>query len=202
MTFTRRALLNSSVLLALAACSASPVPIDTFYRLEPVNASAASATLPGTVEVAPLRGEGVVNGRALLYRKSATELQQYSYHFWADTPATMLQRNLVDLLRGAKTFETVVTPDMRLDRAYEIIGTVRKLENDQSRGGSRAVMEIELGVRKVAGNAMLFLKVYSADVLVPESGMPAFIAGLSAAQAQIYSQFLADLAAAAVIQTR
>ena len=194
MNISRRALLTSSAALALTACAAAPVPVDTYYRLEPLSAAAVTATLKGTVEVAPLRGEGVVNGRALLYRKSATELQQYSYHFWADTPATMLQRSLVDMLRATKAFDAVVTPDMRLDRAYEIIGTVRKLENDQSRGGSRAVMEIELGVRKVAGNTVLLLKVYSAEAPVSGAGMPAVITALSAAQAQIYSQFLADFA--------
>jgi cholesterol transport system auxiliary component len=193
MNFARRAFLAGSVVTALAACSSAPVPIDTYYRLEPVSAAGVTASLKGTVEVAPLRGEGVVNGRALLYRKSPTELQQYSYHFWADTPATMLQRNLVDLLRATKTFDTVVTPDMRLDRAYEIIGTVRKLENDQTGDGSRAVIEIELGVRKVAGNVVMLLKVYSAEAPVSGSGMPAVITALSAAQAQIFNQFLADV---------
>jgi ABC-type uncharacterized transport system auxiliary subunit len=195
MNFSRRALLAGSTVMALAACSSAPVPIDTYYRLEPVSVAAVTANLKGTVEVAPLRGEGVVNGRALLYRKTSTALQQYSYHFWADTPATMLQRNLVDALRATKAFDSVVTPDMRLDRAYEVIGTVRKLENDQSRGDARAVMEIELGVRKVAGNAVLLLKVYSAEVPVSGTGIPAVITALSAAQAQIYNEFLADMAA-------
>jgi ABC-type uncharacterized transport system auxiliary subunit len=180
--------------MALVACSSAPVPVDTFYRLEQVSDLPNSTTRPGTVEVAPLRGEGVVNARAILFRKSATELQQYSYHFWAETPASMLQRNIVDALRQSKTFENAVTPDMRADRAFEVIGTLRKLEHDQTQSPARAQIEIELGLRRVTGNVLLTSKVYQASVAVGGAGMPAVVAALSAAQSQIIAQFLADLA--------
>ena len=105
----------------------------------------------------------------------------------------MLQRGLVDALRAAQIFEMVATPDMKLNRDYEVMGTLRKLENDLARGEGHAVVEVEMGVRKVSGNKVLILKVYNADVAVPGGSMPGVVAGFSAALGQIVGQFIADL---------
>jgi ABC-type uncharacterized transport system auxiliary subunit len=191
--FNRRSFLSLSVIALLAACSSDPVPTDTYYRLEPTAAPAprAGGPLPGLAEVAPLRGEGIVNGRAILFRRSATELQPYSYHFWADTPASMLQRQLIDTLRAAKVFENAALPEMRLNRDYEVVGTLRKLEIDATK--KRAIVEIELGVRKARGGQVLLLKVYSADVASSGDDVPAGVNGLSTGLAQIFAEFISDL---------
>ncbi len=191
---TRRSFGLGVATATLTACSAAPVPTDTYYRLVPTGSlpTRNGAPIKGTAEVAPIRGDGVVNARALLFRGAAGQLQQYSYQFWADTPASLLQRSLIDTLRAAKMFDTVAAPEMRLDRDYEIMGTLRKLEHDLQ-GSGHAVIEVELGVRKVIGNNVLLLKVYAADVAVAGSGMPAVVSACSAGLGQIFSQFLADL---------
>ncbi len=191
----RRALMLGVSAAALAACSSAPVPTDSYYRLTPSGAISprGSGPLKGIAEVTPIRGEGVVNARALLFRKSTSQLQQYSYHFWADAPAAMLQRALVDALRAARTFDTVAMPEMKLNRDYEVMGSLRKLENDISQGGGRAVVEMELGLRKVSGNKVLLLKVYTGDVAAAGSDMPAVVAAFSTAVGQILGQFVAEL---------
>jgi cholesterol transport system auxiliary component len=193
--FNRRSLLVSAAAAALGACAAAPVPTDTYYRLAPIVVAAprAGGPLKGIAEVAPVRGEGVVNARALLFRKSAAELQQYSYHFWADTPAAMLQRGLIDALRAAQAFDTVAAPEMRLNRDYEIMGTLRRLEHDLSDGDARAVLEVELGLRRVGDNTVMLLKTYAAELPVTGSGVPSVVAGLSAAFGDIVNRFVADL---------
>ena len=191
----RRSLLLGVSLAALTACSSSPVPTDSYYRLTPSGAPAprAGGPLKGIAEVTPIRGEGVVNARALLFRKSVSQLQQYSYHFWADTPAAMLQRALVDALRTARAFETVVMPELKANRDYEVMGSLRKLENDLLQGGGRAVVEVELGLRKVSGNKVLLLKVYTAEVAASGNEIPNLVAGFSTAVGQILGQFITDL---------
>ncbi|MDX2143996.1 MAG: ABC-type transport auxiliary lipoprotein family protein [Rhodospirillaceae bacterium] len=183
-----------AVVAAVAACSSAPVPIDTFYRLEPRSAPVARAGGPikGVAEVTPLRGEGVINERAILYRAGTSRLRQYSYHFWADTPAAMLQRDLIDALRNAKAFERVVTPELRLNRDYEISGTIRKLEHDVT-SGSRAVMEIELAVRKINGNQIVLMKTYSAELSASDDEVSAAVDGFAGALSQIIAAFIADL---------
>ncbi|MBL8629964.1 MAG: membrane integrity-associated transporter subunit PqiC [Rhodospirillaceae bacterium] len=190
---SRRSLISASAGLLLAACSSGPVPVDTYYRLEPATALSprTGGPIEGLAEVAPLRGEGIVNGRAILFRRSATELQPYSYHFWADTPASMLQRQLIDALRSAKAFDNTALPEMRLNRDYEIVGTLRKLELDARQ--SRAIIEIELGVRKARGGAAVLLKVYTADIPTGGDDVPSGVKGLSAGLSQICAEFIADL---------
>jgi ABC-type uncharacterized transport system auxiliary subunit len=192
---TRRTFGLGAATTVLAACSASPVPTDTYYSLTPpvTSSSRSGGPLKGIADVAPIRGDGVVNARALLFRGKQSQIQQYSYHFWADTPATMLQRSLVDALRAAQAFDMVATPDMRLTRDYEVMGTLRKLEHDLSQDGGRAVIEVELGVRKISGNKMLLLKVYTAGVAAPGGNMSGVVAACSAALGQILGQFIADL---------
>lgn len=192
---------RSVIALALTAatlvgCSSSPVPIDTYYRLEQGAAIAprAGGPLKGLAEVMPLRGEGVVNGRAILYRSAPSELRQYSYHFWADTPASMLQRDLIDALRSAQAFETIALPEMRMNRDYEVMGALRKLEHDVSGSNPRAIIELELAVRKTRGSQPLLLKVYKAEVPAAADGVSAAIPGFSTALDQIFTQFVADLA--------
>lgn len=195
MPFVNRrfVLLSGAAGFALAACSSAPVPVDTFYRLNTDAPALKSAVkLKGMAEVSPIRGEGVVNERALLFRPSMSELQQYSYHFWADTPASMLQRDLIDALRSAGVFDAVAMPEMRLNRDYEVMGTLRKLENDMTGGGNRAVVELELGVRQVRGNKILLLKVYNAEAAAA-GGMPELVSAFSAALGQIFGQFVGDL---------
>ncbi|MSO97256.1 MAG: hypothetical protein EXR11_03415 [Rhodospirillaceae bacterium] len=196
ITSTRRTFVTSLTATGLvASCSSAPVPTDTFYRLEPRSAppTRAGGPIKGIAEVAPLRGEGIINERAILYRSGAAELRQYSYHFWADTPAAMLQRALIDALRSARAFDTIVNPEMRLNRDYEISGTIRKLEHDVTSGGSRSVMEVELGVRKVAGNQMALLKTYTAELSASGGQVDAAVAGFSGAVGQIFTSFITDL---------
>jgi cholesterol transport system auxiliary component len=191
--FHRRALLTASGAFILAACSADPVPVDTYYRLELAAAPQPrqGGPIPGIAEVVPLRGDGVVNGRAILFRRGPAELQPYSYHFWADTPADLVQGQLIDALRNANAFEKIASPEMRLNRDYEILGTLRKLEHNTPQ--STAVIELELTVRKVRGNTALWTKVYKAETPTKGDDVSSAVTGFSAALSQIIAEFVADL---------
>ncbi len=191
--FHRRALLAIGAASVLVACSADPVPTDTYYRLELPAGTAARTGGPiaGIAEVVPMRGNGVVNGRAILFRKGPAELQPYSYHFWADTPSDLVQRQLIDALRTAQAFEKIASPDMRLNREYEILGTLRKLEHNVPQG--TAVIELELTVRKVRGNTALWSKVYKADAPTKGDTVSDAVAAFSEGLGQIMAAFVTDL---------
>jgi len=134
--------------LAFSACSSDPVPTDSYYRLGTAASVSpiAGGPLPGTVEVPPLRAEGIVNDRAILYREGNVRLAQYSYHFWEKPPAALLQQSLIETLRKAEAFQTVATPELRLNREYELIGRVQRFEHIM---GSGAVsVQIEFALRR------------------------------------------------------
>ncbi len=200
LDLTRRRWLQAGAalgLLTLAACSSDPVPRDTFYRLGPpaVPAARAGGPITGVAEVPPFRAAGIVSERAILFRDSPDQLQQYTYHAWAEPPALMLQRSLIGVLRQAQAFGTVATPDMRPDRDYELRGDLRQLEHVRGAGRSTVAMEIELAVRRVRGNQQVLLKTYRAEEPVPDGSVGGAVAAFTRGLDSIYGAFLADLAA-------
>jgi len=189
---SRRGALISS--LALGACSAAPVPTDTFYRIVGANPPGRSGgPINGVIEVPALRGEGVINERAILYRVSDTQLRQYSYHFWADAPAAMIQGELIAALRKAEAFESVIKPEMKLNRDFELIGQIKKLEHDVAAGRSQAVVEIELAVRRVSGDAPVMMKTYAATATASGASVSAAVDAFGEAFGKIAADFVGDL---------
>lgn len=187
----------AAALLALAGCGSDPVPRDTFYRLgapAPV-AARAGGPIAGAIEVPPLRAAGIVNERAILYRDGPSTLAQYSYRDWVEAPALMLQRSLVEILRQAQAFESVVTPDMRLDRDYELRGELRQWEHVRIGGQSAVAIEIEISIRRVADNAQVLLKTYKASEAAQGATVDAAVAAFTRGMNGIYTALLTDLAA-------
>ena len=195
MTLSRRRAVAVLAMGALAACSSDPVPRDVFYRLgAPATAPArAGGPIAGTLEVAPLRSAGIVNERAILYREGATQLLQYSYHSWVEPPTAMLQRSLIEVLRTAQAFQNVVSPDMRLDRDYEIRGELKQWE--QVRATNTVAIDMEFTLRRVRDNQLLLLKSYRSDMPAAGEGIEAVTAAFTRGTDAIFAQMLADLAA-------
>jgi ABC-type uncharacterized transport system auxiliary subunit len=193
----RRVVLASALACAgLAACASDPVPRDTFYRLAPPAALSplAGGPIKGVLEVPPLRAAGAVNERAMLYREGPSQLAQYSYHAWIEPPTQMVQRSLIAALRQAEVFESIVSPEMRMDRDYELIGDLRQWEHVPA--DNVVAIQIEVGLRRVRGNQQVLLKTYQASERVSGGGMggvaDAFTRGMDA----IYKQIVGDLGAA------
>lgn len=182
--------------ILLTACSSPPVPTDTFYNLTSGQArvAPASESLGGILEVPRFRAEGVVNERAIVYRSSATEQRQYNYHYWAEPPAVMVQRSFIDALRRAQTFESVASPEMRADRDYELIGTLRRLEHITSSGAPKIAIELDVGLRRVRGNETLLMKTYSGERTAGR-GVAGAVESISATLDQLIGEVIADISA-------
>jgi ABC-type uncharacterized transport system auxiliary subunit len=191
----RRLLVLGASSAALAACASDPLPRDSFYRLGAPAAPQARAGGPikGVLEVPPLRAAGIVNERAILYRDNPRQLMQYSYNAWAEPPAALLQRSLVDALRQANAFDTVVTPEMRMDRDFELIGTL--LQGEHVRGENAAAIEMEIAVRRVRGNQQLLLKTYRASAPASSDSISAVVDAFTRGLDTIYKDLIADLGA-------
>ena len=192
----RRLLIAGLLASALTACAADPPPPETFYRLgapAPVQALA-GGPIKGIVDVSQVRTQGVVGGRAILYRNAPDQVIAYHYHAWQEPTGVMMQRALVDALRSARAFETVATPEMRLDRNYELQGDLLTLEHVLAGGGGSVVVEIEITLRRIAGNQQLLMKTYRAEEpagAAVGSTIPAFTRAVD----KITAALLADLSA-------
>jgi len=189
-----RAAIVGAGLLAVAACSSPPVPTDTFYNLT-ISAPSTSAggSIDGIAEVPPFRAEGVINERPIVYRESANTQKQYTYHYWSEPPAIMLQRGLVDSLRSVALFDQVTSPEVRANRDYEVVGTLRRLEHVVGSWPGKVVVEFELGLRRIRGNDALFVKTYTAERNAGR-GVASAVSALSDAISDLFAEAARDMA--------
>ena len=182
--------------LVLVGCGGGSPPRDNYYRLAELSAPASFSDGPinGVIDVPPFRAAGVVNERAVLFRSGANQLSQYSYHHWFEPPGALLQRATMRALRESNAFELVTSPEMRLDRDFELLGNLRRFEHVPAT--SSVFVEVEISVRRVRGNEPVILKTYVGEAAAPGRGVEGAVAGISNALDTIYAELLRDLESA------
>ena len=180
----------------LAACAQPPLPQDHFYRLSvgaPENPRA-EPRFKGTLEVGRFVADGLTAGRPIVYGMADRpyELHEYHYHFWTEPPPTMLRDQLVDYLRAAKVTTMVVTPEMRVEPDYVLAGRIKRLEKING-SPPRAVVELELALRRTANDELLFLGTYGVEAKAGADTVAAAVAAFNDALTEIYAKFTADI---------
>ena len=183
--------------LVLTACgSPAPVPEDQFYRLSaaPPSKPAAKPLFPGTIEVDRFVADGLTAGRPIVYSEDGKpyQVKEFHYHFWTQPPTVMLRDELVSYLRQAKVASTVVTPEMRVRADFVLTGKIRRLEKIVGTP-PKAVLELELGLRKASGGKLIFLDTYRMESPSDGSGVDAAVYSLNKSLSAIYGKFVADL---------
>lgn len=182
----------------LAACgSAAPVPEDQFYRLRaaPPEAPVVKPLFPGTLEIDRFVADGLTAGRPIVYSEAGKpyQVKEYHYHFWTQPPTVMLRDELVTYLRAAKIADSVVTPELRVPADYVLTGKINRLEKVVGTP-PKAVLELELGLRKATGGKLVFLDSYRIETEAGDDGVAAAVRSLNGALSAIYAEFIADLA--------
>jgi len=204
-----KALAIVPALLLLAGCfgAAPPVPKEQYFRLlaaapsgqAPAGqapAGQASGNLTGGVEVVPFAGEGVMTERPLLFTADGgRKLEQRNYAYWTDAPPQMLRDQLVAYLREAGVADNVVPSELRVEAAYAVRGTIKRLE--QLVGGqSGAVISLELSLIEKAGDRLVLSKTYTSEKPTSGESIDNAVAALNAGLDEIFAAFAGDLAAA------
>lgn len=203
---SRRRLMGTGLAVAgalgLAACGVvEPVPRDHFYRLQVVPPAGVADGRPpaeGAALVPPFDAGGVLNQRALLWTRGGLQLQQYSYHFWTDSPAKLFQEALVATLRAADSFERVATPPFRQRPDWLINGALEHLELIGGSGEDSAVqsarVRLTLKVSDADDERLLLERSYEETVPVPNGTVAQGAAAVGTATEAILLRFLRDLA--------
>ncbi len=123
------------------------MPKEQYFRLiadQP--AEQASKKITGGIEIVPFAGEGVMSERPLLFTADGgRKLEQRNYAYWTDAPPQMLRDQLVTYLREAGVADSVAPSELRLESAYVVRGTIRRLEQLVG-SSSGAVISLEFAV--------------------------------------------------------
>ena len=191
-----RGTLAIALAVALSGCTmASPPPPDSYYRLE-VAAPAAlpRPLLPGVVEIKRFNAEGLTGDRALLYsyRDHPDQVLRYSYHLWVDAPPTLLQDQLLRILRQAHAADTVVTSDIDLSPDFVIEGRLRRFE-ELAGAAPAALVEADIAVVRIHGNQLVMLKSYRVETPAASAQPADAVRAFEAAVGELAGRFLDDL---------
>ncbi len=186
-------------LLLLAGCfgSAPPVPKEQYFRLvSAAPATQAAAGITGGIEVVPFSGEGVMSERPLLFTADGgRKLEQRNYAYWTDAPPQMLRDLLVAYLRQANVADNVAPSELRVESAYSVRGTIKRLEQ-LTGSSSGAVISLELSLIEKAGDRLVLSKTYTAEKPTSGESIDSAVAALNDGLDEIFAAFAADLAAA------
>lgn len=194
-----RPLLLLPLLLALAGCfgAAPPVPKEQYFRLiadQP--AELASNKITGGIEIVPFAGEGVIAERPLVFSANdGRKLEQRNYAYWTSAPPQMLRDQLVSYLRQSGVADSVTPSELRIESAYVIRGTIRRLEQLVG-GSSGAVISLEFSVLENSSDRLILSKLYTAEKPVSGDGIDGAVAALNDGLDEIFAAFASDLAAA------
>ena len=191
-----RPLILLPILAALAGCfgSAPPVPNEQFFRLiAAAPAEPAPKKVSGGIEIVPFAGEGVVSERPLLLTPhSGRKLEQRNYAYWADAPPQMMRDQLVSYLRQVGIADHVVPSRLRIESAYAVRGTIKRLE--QLIGGSSgAVISLELEVLENSSDRLILSKVYTAEKPTSGQSIDSSVGALNDGLDEIFAAFVSDL---------
>lgn len=186
------------VLLTLSGCgSMSQVPQDRYYRLS-VQPTGSRSLVEGSVVVSRFQSDGLYADRALIYSEDSRHsvLQQYNYHFWTESPQTLLQTSLIDWLQQTNAAKWVL--GRREGRADLVIApAIHRFEHLRSSDDS-VIVEIAFTVRASGRKQPVLVKKYSAMVAVDGSGMGAVVVAFGQGVDQVFAEFVQELGAALV----
>jgi len=194
-----RTLILLPILAVVAGCfgSAPPVPQQQYFRLVAADpAEQAPKKISGGIQVVPFAGEGVMTERPLLFTADdGRKLEQRNYAYWTDAPPQMLRDQLVGYLRDAGVADNVVPSELRVESAYEVRGTIRRLEQLVG-GATGAVISLELSVLESSSDRLILSKVYTAQKTTSGPSIDEAVAALNQGLDEIFAAFVQDLVAA------
>ncbi len=193
------AMVATASILVLSACSTAPtVPQDNFYRISPKPASVQQSSIlkDATVEIARFVADGSVSNRPILYSSDANpnSVSEYNYHFWIESPPTLIKDALVSYMRAAGVANRIVTPEMRVSSEYSVLGRIKRLEIYTGRKYT-GVASFEIGLRRNLDGELIVLNEYKSMVEAKNNSVGSVITAVEKATEEVFSRFVADISA-------
>ena len=197
MKFSLLILILLPLLTALGGCmSAKEIPQDHYYQLPSHTTSLPQDRLcQGVLGVAHPQVAGLLNERALLTidGQRPLEIVPARYHFWQETPASLVQHDLVWYLskRGVAGQVIFYQPGQSVNTL--LLPRILALVSQHDGSRYRVLVRIKFTVTKETTGTPLFRKVYEKQHVALGPGSEQQVAAFGAALVEIYEQLITDL---------
>lgn len=135
-------------IIFIAGCNSQRKIVNTYYLLEipekhESSAGIIGAPLDGFCEISPVDVYPAFSAPKIAIRRNSSEIQYYSYHYWAQRPGESLTSILEDYYSHVPVFKGVSTRFWRLDPTYKLFTTIYSLEIIDQDKGALAHIELE-----------------------------------------------------------
>jgi cholesterol transport system auxiliary component len=191
-----RSLLLAACVSLLAACAGAPVPDVAYYRMPmpAIGSPSDDKFFPIPIVVDSLNADGVYNDQAILYTmRPEGSVKAYHYQLWEEPPGQLLQRRLVDTLRGRNAAKLVTDRLPPSIDSLRISGRIERFERVKDGDGWLARVRVELRVERGTQQAPLLLSEYGADVPATSDSIQSTIRAFAAAIDLSYAAFWTEL---------
>lgn len=184
--------------LVVSACSTAPAPRDRYYRLDMNNVQSQIGTVEqlfGTLLVDRPAAQGLGTERPILYVDAASpsEVQQYTYHHWEDSPVVLMHRALISGLRMTGVAKTVVSPEIRARYDVELSGKLIRFERLVDGENVSVHVRLELVFENLNTQEVQWLEEFQSTQTAKSSAMVDTVAAFEVAAADIVAQIIARL---------
>ncbi len=183
--------------LTLTACLGSgPTREDAFYRLNRLPSPPGMDTpLQGTVLVSAITSRGFTGGRNIVFWDVAKPqtVQRYTYHFWVEPPAVLIQDALAQALRDARLAEHVVTPTQRVRANYIVSGALLRMEHRLEPGNPHVLIEMELSLLKTDNRDLVTLKRYLLKGPAKDNQIGSAVTAFEKTLTRLVAEYLEDI---------
>lgn len=175
----------------LGCRSLAPPLKDKFYRFNfdsPATTQDFGAA-DDIIYIPPFKASGLHSERAVIFaHNDGTSLEQHVYHFWIDSPRTLLQHALADHLRAASRAKIVIEPAVNAE--FTVRGQVRRFERSSGGGAQVALSLAFYGEHNAVPE---FERDYERSMDVRDNSIAASVAALSTGTAEIFAAFIGDI---------
>lgn len=199
----KKILISSALILTLGilhgcAGSSGPIPDDQFYRLtgKSIQAESKKKLLNGSLEISRFKAKSLYNERAILYahEDKPLKLKQYHYHYWADSPAQMIQESFATILSNAGIADIVSVSNPRIDYDYSLSGNILRFERIVGSHNGRVLASMLLTLTRRGDGKPLILKTYTREVTADSNSLYVSVEAFNTALSMIAQEFSQDMA--------
>lgn len=183
------------VIVGLSGClGLRTSPAVRYYSIDGLSTTTETAmqTWPVTLGVR-IFGEATRYRNRMLYRSSEVEVGFYEYDRWVEPPGEMVTRVVMAHLRASGLFRQIIPAVDAPVLAWVLSGDVLRFDEVRSASGSHAECRLQLELRRVRDEQLLWSDVITATVALTDDAPTALARAMSEAVQHAARQLITTL---------